>query len=74
MDGTSIGNGTLVVRSSMAPASDPLAIAAQCMLVCPYVVRGSVEIKLTAWFGRIVGNVCGVEMWEESNECVVNGT
>jgi hypothetical protein len=48
-------------RASMAPAQDPLAIAAQTMLQAPYVIRGTVTIKLTRWFGNILGDVVKVE-------------
>lgn len=49
------------MRASMAPAQDPLAIAAQTMLQAPYVEYGTVTIKLTRWFGNIVGDIEKVE-------------
>jgi len=45
------------VRASMAPVQDPLAIAAQTMLQAPYVVNGTVIIKLTRWFDNWVGDI-----------------
>lgn len=55
-----MGNG---IRASMAPAQDPLAIAVQTMLQAPYAIQGSVSItiKLTRWFGNIVGDIVKVE-------------
>lgn len=47
-------------NNSMAPAQDPLAIAAQTMLQAPYVTEGEVIIKLTYWFGNWVGDVYAV--------------
>lgn len=49
------------VRKSMAPAQDPLAIATQTMLQCPYVTEGTVTIKLSRWYGKFVGDVEKVE-------------
>lgn len=45
----------------MAPAQDPLAIAAQTMLHCPYVKQGTITIKLSPWFGNWVGDIFKVE-------------
>lgn len=49
------------LRASMAPAQDPLAIAAHTMLQAPYVIRGTVIIKLTRWFDNIVGDIEKIE-------------
>jgi hypothetical protein len=45
----------------MAPAQDPLAIAAQTILQAPYVENGIVYIKLSRWFGNIVGDIERIE-------------
>lgn len=50
-----------MARASMAPAQDPLAIACQTMLQAPYVTYGTVTIKLTRWFGNVLGDVMKVE-------------
>lgn len=51
------------VRASMAPVQCPLAIAAQTINgAAPYVVTGTITIKLTSWFGNIVGDIEKVEM------------
>lgn len=49
------------LRASMAPAQDPLAIAAQTMLQAPYVEYGTVIIRLTRWFDNIVGDIEKIE-------------
>jgi len=45
----------------MSPPQDPLAIAAQTMLQAPYVKNGTIMIKLSLWFGNIVGDIQKVE-------------
>lgn len=45
----------------MAPAQCPLAIAAQTLLQAPYAKNATVTIKLTRWFGNVVGDVVKVE-------------
>lgn len=45
------------MRASMAPVQDPLAIAAQTLLQAPYIKNGTIIIKLTRWFGNVVGDI-----------------
>lgn len=58
----------IMARASMAPAQDPLAIACQTMLQAPYVVHGTVTIKLTKWFGNILGDVVKVEHYDPASK------
>ena len=48
---------------SMAPAQDPLAIAAQALLQAPYAEAG-ITVKLSYWLGHWHGDIVSVEHGE----------
>lgn len=50
-----------MTRSSMAPAQDPLAIAAQTLLQAPYVEFGAIYIKLSYWMDNWHGDIERIE-------------
>lgn len=52
--------GLPVSRASLAPAQDPLAIAAQTLLQAPYAETG-ITIKLSFWLGNWHGDIVSVD-------------
>lgn len=51
------------MRSSLAPAQDPLAIAAQTLLQCPYAWNANTEIvvRLSFWMNNWHGDVDSIQ-------------
>lgn len=43
---------------------DVLTLACKAWLMCPRMTKGTMTIKLSEWYGRIVADVIG---WEDEN-------